>query len=123
MDGEGRLPSRFGFPMVVHPHDPRTICIVLEESDQFRMSVGSQAAVWRSRDAGDSWQRITAGLPEKAHVVVLREAMTADSLEPAGLYAGTDTGQLFYSRDDGDTWEMLADFLPPILSVEVGVVD
>jgi hypothetical protein len=54
-------------------------------------------------------------------VVVLREAMAADSLTPAGLYAGTDTGQLFYSRDDGDHWEMLADFLPPILSVEVAI--
>jgi hypothetical protein len=29
---------------------------------------------------------------------------------------------LFYSRDSGDSWEMLADFLPPILSVEAAVV-
>jgi hypothetical protein len=121
--GENRLPSRFGFPIVVHPHDPQTIYVMLEESDQFRMSVDSQAAVWRSRDGGESWQRITEGLPGNAHVVVLREAMAADNLEPAGLYAGTDTGQLFYSRDDGDSWEIMADYLPPILSVEVAVVD
>ncbi len=120
--GEGKLPSRFGFPMVVHPHDPKTIYIMLEDSDQFRMSVGNQVAVWRSRDGGESWQRITTGLPDKAHVVVLREAMASDDLSPAGLYAGTDTGQLFYSRDDGDTWEIMADFLPPIQSVEVATV-
>jgi hypothetical protein len=120
--GGDKLPSRFGFPIVVHPHDPKTIYVMLEESDQFRMSVGNQAAVWRSRDGGESWARITTGLPDNAHVVVLREAMVADNLEPAGLYAGTDTGQLFYSRDDGDTWEMLADFMPPIQSLEVAVV-
>jgi photosystem II stability/assembly factor-like uncharacterized protein len=85
------------------------------------MSVNSQVAVWRSRNGGESWERITTGLPSKAHIVVLREAMVADNLEPAGLYAGTDTGQLFYSRDDGDTWEVLADFLPPIQSLEVAV--
>lgn len=119
--GIDKLPSRFGFPIVVHPHQPETIYVMLEESDQFRMSVNSQAAVWRSKNGGENWERITTGLPEKAHVVVLREAMVADNLEPAGLYAGTDTGQLFYSRDDGDSWEVLADFLPPILSLEVAV--
>jgi hypothetical protein len=119
--GENKLPSRFGFPMVVHPHDPKTIYIMLEESDQFRMSVDNQVAVWRSRDEGESWQRMTDGLPAQSHVVVLREAMAADNLEPAGLYAGTDTGQLFYSRDDGDHWEVMADYLPPIQSVEVAM--
>lgn len=119
--GEGRLPSRFGFPIAVHPHDPKTVYLALEESDQFRMSVDGQFSVWRSRDAGESWERLSTGLP-KAHVVVLREAMTTDSLEDAGIYAGTDTGQLFYSRDNGDTWQVLAEYLPPILSVEVAVI-
>ena len=55
-------------------------------------------------------------------MVVLREAMATDDLDQVGIYAGTDTGQLFYSRDDGATWEILADFLPPIVSVETAVI-
>lgn len=119
--GDGKLPSRFGFPITVHPHDPQTIYVSLEDNE-YRMSVDDQFSVWRSRDAGESWQRQSNGLPDNAHMVVLREAMTTDSLDPAGIYAGTNTGQLFYSRDEGDTWELLADFLPPILSVETAVV-
>jgi photosystem II stability/assembly factor-like uncharacterized protein len=120
--GEGKLPSRFGFPVAVHPTDPRTIYIALEESDEFRMSVDGKFSVWRSRDAGDSWERITNGLPEKAHLTVLREAMGTDTFEDAGIYVGTNTGQLFYSRDSGDSWDLLADYLPPIQSVEAVVV-
>ncbi|MEW5830949.1 MAG: exo-alpha-sialidase, partial [Chloroflexota bacterium] len=120
--GENRLPSRFGFPIAVHPHDPRTVYVVLEESDEYRMSVDGRFAVWRSRDAGESWQRMTDGLPERAHLVALRDAMATDSLEDAGIYVGTNTGQLFYSRDAGDSWELLADYLPGILSVEAAVI-
>ena len=121
--GEGKLPSRFGFPVAVHPTDPNTVYVVLEESDEYRMSVDGRFAVWRSRDAGDSWQRLTNGLPERAHVDVLREAMAIDTFEDAGIYIGTNTGQLLYSRNSGDSWELLADFLPPIQSVEAAVVE
>ncbi|MDI6695852.1 MAG: hypothetical protein QME21_12465 [Anaerolineales bacterium] len=120
--GEGRLPSRFGFPIAVHPKDPETIYIIPEESDEYRLSIEGKLAVWRSQDSGASWQPMTTGLPEMAHLVVLREAMATDPLEPAGIYFGASTGQLFYSRDDGDHWELMADYLPPILSVETAVV-
>ena len=120
--GDGKLPTRFGFPIVVHPTDPRTIYVVPEESDEYHMSVNGQFAVWRSSDGGASWQMMTKGLPDKARLVVLREAMATDTFEDAGIYAGTNTGQLFYSRDSGDTWDLLADYLPPIHSVEVAVM-
>lgn len=121
--GEDRLPSRFGFPILIHPHEPETVYVALEESDAYRLSVGGQFAVWRSRDSGETWTRLTQGLPDHAHLVVLRHGMAADTLEEAGIYVGTSTGQLFYSRNSGDTWELLADYLPPILSIEAAVVD
>jgi hypothetical protein len=121
--GGGRLPSRFGFPIAVHPHEPQTIYIALEESDNYRLSVDGRFSVWRSKDAGESWDRMQRGLPERAHLLVLREAMAVDTIDEAGVYIGTSTGQLFHSRDSGDTWQMLADFLPPVLSVESAVIN
>jgi hypothetical protein len=41
-----------------------------------------------------------------------------DSAEQAGVYFGTSTGQLFHTRNEGREWNLLADFLPPIYSVE-----
>ena len=120
--GEGKLPSRFGFPIAIHPHEPETIYIVLEESDEYRLSVDGRFAVWRSRDSGETWQRLTNGLPQRAHLVVLREAMATDQFESAGIYLGTSTGQVFASRDAGDTWERIGDYLPRILSVETATL-
>jgi len=121
--GEGKLPSRFGFPIVVHPHDPDTAYIVPEEADQYRVSIEGKFVVWRTRDRGESWEPLTNGLPQQAHLVALREAMTTDTYEDAGIYVGTSTGQVFYSRDAGDSWGLLADFLPPVLSLEAAVVE
>jgi photosystem II stability/assembly factor-like uncharacterized protein len=120
--GEGKLPSRFGFPIAVHPHQPETIYIVLEESDQYRLSVDGSFAVWRSQDSGNSWDRLKEGLPERAHLVVLREAMATDQFEEAGVYLGTTTGQVFGTRDSGEKWEQIADYLPRILSVETATI-
>jgi hypothetical protein len=120
--GDGKLPSRFGFPIAVHPHEPETIYTVLEESDEYRLSVDGSFAVWRSQDSGGTWQRLTNGLPDRAHLVVLREAMATDQFEDAGIYIGTSTGQVFASRDAGESWEKIVDYLPRILSVETATL-
>lgn len=113
------LPARFGFPMVVHPHKPETVYVIPEESDEVRVTVDGRLAVWRSDDGGSHWRALTAGLPEHAYQNVLREAMTTDAMNPAGIYFGTATGQLCGSIDDGESWETIADWLPPIYSVEI----
>ena len=114
------LPSTFGFPIAVHTHDPRTIWTVpLNGDDRGRYMPDGHAAVWMSRDEGSTWAPQTEGLPGRdAYIAVLREAMAVDRHDPVGVYIGTSTGQLFGSRDEGVTWRLLADFLPPISSVE-----
>ena len=49
--------------------------------------------------------------------------MAHDVLDPAGVYFGTSTGQLYGSADEGRSWAKVADNLPPIWSVEAHVVD
>ncbi len=118
------LPSDFGFPIAVHPRDPQTIYVIPLDAERGRVMPEGKAAVWRSRNGGATWQRQATGLPqERAFLSVLREAMAMDTCEPAGVYFGTSTGQLFASRDEGATWELQADYLPPIWSVETAVLE
>ncbi|HEY3846791.1 MAG TPA: sialidase family protein [Acetobacteraceae bacterium] len=122
---EQGLPSTFGFPATVHPRDPATLFLLPLNGDiAGRYVPDGKAAVWRTRDAGASWQAMRDGLPQRnTFFGVLRQAMAADRLEPAGVYFGTNTGTLYASTDEGDSWACVAQHLPPIHSVETLVVE
>jgi hypothetical protein len=110
-----------GFPMVVHPRDPDTLWVFPMDGTTVwpRTSPGGRPAVYRSRDGGGSWKRLDQGLPKaQAWWTVKRQAMTADARDPAGLYLGTTSGEVWGSRDEGRTFRCLARHLPHIYSVE-----
>jgi serine/threonine protein kinase len=110
------VPSDFGFAMVVHPKKPASVYIVPVESDEFRCSCDGRLRVYRTRNAGESWVPLMRGLPQKgAYETVLRDAMTVDCFDVPGLYFGTRSGQLFASTDEGNTWQKIADGLPPVV--------
>ncbi|MBI3364764.1 MAG: exo-alpha-sialidase [Ignavibacteriae bacterium] len=113
------LPSRFGFPLKIHPHDPDTIYVIPEVGAEFRCTPNGEFAVYKSTTRGKTWKKLSKGLPKQdAYLNVNRQAMAADNCDKFGLYVGTNTGQLFYTLDEGNSWKLLADFLPPIYSVE-----
>lgn len=116
------LPSDFGFPIVVHPHDPDTVYVAPLEPNT-RTCPGGAPAIWRSENGGNSWRKLTKGLPRKAsYFTILRDAMDADRLKTPALYFGTTTGQLWIGREGGEQWDCLFDALPPINNVKVAVV-
>jgi photosystem II stability/assembly factor-like uncharacterized protein len=115
------VPSDFGFAMQMHPHDPDTVYIVPIEADIFRATPEAKLRVYRTQNAGASWHPLTKGLPQTgAYENVLRDALTVDSFDSAGIYFGTRSGKLYGSRDEGASWTEIAAALPPIVCVKTG---
>ncbi|HEX2132090.1 MAG TPA: exo-alpha-sialidase [Actinophytocola sp.] len=116
------LPADFGFPMVVHPHRPDVVYTVPLVADGMRFPPEGRCRVYRSEDAGGSWTGLGAGLPDACWTNVLRDAMCADTADPAGVYFGTRSGTVYASRDEGEHWQPVAEHLPDVLSVRAAVV-
>jgi photosystem II stability/assembly factor-like uncharacterized protein len=110
------MPADANYPdaVVLHPDKP----------DLLFMSAGvgwpihwyeigrARGKIFRSRDAGRTWERLLGGLPNGQRA--LFSALTVE-VHPQGysLYAADTDGQVFESTDEGDGWTVIAD-VPPV---------
>ena len=117
------LPSDFGFPVVVDPNEPGTVYLFPLVADRERIPPDGECRVWRSRDSGDTWEALGAGLPADGfYVAVMRDALCADDADPAGIYLGARDGSVFASADQGDHWQQIAAHLPDVTCVRAALV-
>jgi hypothetical protein len=122
-DIANNIPSDFGFAMQIDRKDPDTVFIVPLESDEFRCTPEGKLRVYRTSNAGESWEPLSNGLPqENAFETVLRDGMTGDKADPMGVYFGTRNGKLFASNDNGESWQAIAEGLPAIACVKSAMI-
>ncbi len=80
------------------------------------MSVAAKPPWWgcyARSGGGKTWQAMRDGLPQEAcYFTVLRQAMARDEREPVGLYFGTNSGSVFASLDERESWHEIARHLP-----------
>jgi photosystem II stability/assembly factor-like uncharacterized protein len=120
-DAMPREVGDIGFPIGLHPRDPDTAWVFpMDGTDVWpRTSPDGRPAVYRTRDAGKSWQRQDAGLPaEQAWLTVKRQCMAVDERDPVGVYFGTTNGDVWASADEGASWRCIAPHLPHVFSLE-----
>ena len=54
--------------------------------------------------------RFPGGIPgQNTYLHSIRDGQATDDLNPRGIYIGTRSGQIFYSRGIADNWELLID--------------
>ena len=110
-----------GFPIVLHPRNPAMLWVFPMDGTSVwpRTSPGGKPAAYVTRNAGKTWMRQDAGLPRsQGWFTVKRQAMTADTHDPVGVYFGTTSGEVWASRNEGAKWSCIARHLPHIYAVE-----
>jgi len=86
-------------------------CVTVDPAKPRQVFCGTfDAGLWRSQDAGETWQPCGPGI---AHESVM--AVAANPLEPTPfgsvIYAGTEPTALYRSEDGGTAWKELASLL------------
>jgi photosystem II stability/assembly factor-like uncharacterized protein len=78
--------------------------------------------VFRTRDSGKSWTRITNGLPTGQPGGSFARVVRGDPVRRGLLFAGTESG-MFVSFDDGDRWDSLTLDLPTTSFRDIALKD
>ncbi len=86
-----------------------------------RTSPDGKPAIYKTTDAGGTWNRMDKGFPSKeGYLTVLRQCLATDNENELGLYAGTTSGEIWSSTNEGESWLQIISHLPKIYSVEIG---
>ena len=114
---ETAQPTAFGFAVAVHPENPDIAWFVPGVRDDARHAVDGRVVVSRTRDGGRSFEVLREGLPQRhAYDLVYRHALDIAATGER-LAFGSTTGNLWVSEDQGEHWQQISGFLPPVYCV------
>jgi photosystem II stability/assembly factor-like uncharacterized protein len=114
--GQKEGTARFGFAIAVAEDNPNQAWVAPANSDTTRTAVKGALCICRTDDGGKSWKALTKGLPqENCYDIVYRHAL---ALSGNALAFGTTTGNLFFSPDKGESWQVINNYLPMVYSVQ-----
>jgi photosystem II stability/assembly factor-like uncharacterized protein len=100
-------------PIVIHPDQPDLVFLTAGVGwpPHWYKLGRARGKMFRSRDAGQTWERLLGGLPNGQRATF--GALTIETFDGGyGLYAADTDGQVFESLDGGDHWTIIADVAP-----------
>lgn len=110
------LGDDFGFA-VTSPKAAPGMAYFVRLHGQARTTGEGHFQVQEWNDAKKSWRKLLSPKAFPGEYGVQREGITSDALDPAGIYVGTTTGQLFVSPNQGKSWQLVPFAFPGIHSV------
>jgi hypothetical protein len=114
--GQANGPAHFGFAIAVAEDNPDQAWVAPARSDETRTAIKGSLLLCRTDDGGKTWKELRKGLPqENCFDIVYRHALATSG---DAVVFGTTTGNLFFSNDRGEQWEVVNNYLPMIHSVQ-----
>ncbi|HDJ32524.1 MAG TPA: glycosyl hydrolase [Bacteroidetes bacterium] len=99
--------------VIISPWDPEMMFATSEQRRRHvftKIGGGPESAIYKSTDGGETWKKLTKGLPG-GHVGGI--GIAASPVKPGLLYAiieaEGETGGFFRSTDMGESWEKMSD--------------
>mgnify|MGYP006096241835 CR=1 FL=1 len=109
--------ANYGFAIVQSDNDEQTAWVIPAQSDHMRIPHNCQLAVFRTKDSGESWHPLSIGLPQNGTFdLVLRAGFDG---KDSNLSFGSNNGNLYFSQDEGENWEVVSQNLSAIRSVSI----
>src|SRR5580692_7244871 len=110
------MPPHADYPdaIVIHPDEPDTVFLTAGVGwPSHWYEIGkARGKIARSRDGGNTWQRLLGGLPNGQRAVY--SALTIEAWKGgSALYAADTDGLVFESLDGGEHWTIVAE-VPPV---------
>jgi len=95
------------------PHDEAAAYVAISNFNTYN---DYTPYLFKTKDYGKTWVNMSNKFPQDQITRTIRE----DTVVKGLLYAGTETG-VFFSMDDGETWESLRENMPavPVVDIEV----
>ena len=107
----------YGFSLVADDENDQVAWVIPAESDHQRIPHQAKLAVYKTIDAGKSWRGQRNGLPQNgAFDLVLRAGFDGRN---GHLAFGTNNGNLYYSDDSGENWQIISQNLSAVRSVSL----
>jgi len=118
-DANKGMTQRYMTQVAVHPARPKLLftAAAAVPPPGWRRPEGADAGFYRSEDQGESWQRLTGGLPE--HIGPAPRIVANDPDDPDTFLTGMADGTIWMTEDCGESFRTVAQGLPHVTGLRV----
>lgn len=118
-DANKGMSQRYMTQIAVHPARPKVLFTAAASMPPpgWRRPEGAAAGFYRSDDQGDSWRRLTGGLPDQ--FTAAPRIVAGDPEKPDAFFAGMSDGTVWMTEDGGESFRTILSGLPHVTSLRV----